>query len=421
MRTRTKNTIHESSTHAATNSNWVLTRCDSSTASGTYAVPAQGLVIISETSESMTDSLGRSHMNPCDHKKVFYTYSNPGVDVLGSDGLYVHSGLSDSFWIAQYRGGTFGISSGLRDWDYVTGHPPGWWLDMSSINETTLKNEVVEKSKQLKADVLLNLVEANQVWPAIRSLTMSLPAMAYHWKRLRKVIRTASGSYLAWKFGVSPILSDMMSIHRYLPQMGRDMKRHEDGEKSRFSTIAVPTMTYTPIDGLVGTIGPAGADYKRSQGYATKPPVIRYVLVIKPKVQYGLQLFKSLDAFASRFATSPASLAWELVPFSFVVDWFVDLRGVLGAIDRTLGFSPYEVYSFSRSLSYSTKTDYFHKQLHSCNGSVITDGKCLETEFNRYIRTGASAELMPSWSPRFGKNQAGISAALIAQKLSQLR
>lgn len=420
MRTRSRNTILESATHVATNSNWVLNRCNSSTASGTYAVPAQGLVIISAVSESISDELGKGKCNPCDHKRAFYAYKNPGVDVLGSDGMYYHGGLSDPFWINQYRLGNI-VHPTRRDWDATSGSPPGWSIDESHINEVSLKNDVEEKAAQLKADVLLNLVEANQIWPSISSLASSLPNMARDWSKIRKLVKTASGSYLAWKFGVSPILSDMMNIQRFVPQIGRDFKRHVTAQSSRFSSQATPIWSYGYEDSLIGSIGPMGQDRRISQGIPLKSPSIRYVLVVKPKVQYGSSLFKTIDYFTSRFASSPASLLWEKIPFSFVVDWFVDLRGVLKAVDNSVGFSPYEIVSFSRSSSYSVRTEYFHKQLHSCDGSTITDGLCLETEFSRYTRSRITSGSLPTYAPRFGKNQAAISAALISQMLAKTR
>jgi hypothetical protein len=36
--------------------------------------------------------------------------------------------------------------------------------------------------------------------------------------------------------------------------------------------------------------------------------------------------------------TNPALIAWELVPFSFVVDWFLPIGGWLESLDATLGF-----------------------------------------------------------------------------------
>jgi hypothetical protein len=129
------------------------------------------------------------------------------------------------------------------------------------------------------------------------------------------------------------------------------------------------------------------------------------------------QLSQAVAFASSRFATSPADLAWELVPFSFVVDWLVDVSGVLRLIDKILGFSPYEVVAFTRTHSYTLSTEAFLDVFTPCGGGKI--GTYFSThEYKFYERSLASATALLSWNPRFGKNQALISAALITQALT---
>lgn len=54
-------------------------------------------------------------------------------------------------------------------------------------------------------------------------------------------------------------------------------------------------------------------------------------------------------SLASVGITNPALIAWELVPFSFVVDWALPVGSWLESLDATLGFS---VQSYSESLRY---------------------------------------------------------------------
>jgi hypothetical protein len=271
-------------------------------------------------------------------------------------------------------------------------------------------NNVLEYARQLKADVLLNVVEANQIWPSIKSLATSLPNMARNWRDLRNVLKSASGGYLAYKFGVSPILSDLMNVHRYLPRMREDVVRHQKQQARRFSVTAELPCTYTAPMPNMGF-----------KGDVVTPPVLRFVLVVKPKTKYHTELFARIDHFVSRFATSPASLAWELVPFSFVVDWFVDLRGVLNAVDNVVGSSPYEIVSFTRSFSYHLESSFQLQNFSACDGtSVIQTWPRCTSEMKHYERSLVSNNHSISWIPQFGKSQAAISAALISQKLSQL-
>jgi hypothetical protein len=44
-------------------------------------------------------------------------------------------------------------------------------------------------------------------------------------------------------------------------------------------------------------------------------------------------------SLASSGISNPASLAWELLPFSFVVDWFLPVGGWIDSLDALLGYS----------------------------------------------------------------------------------
>jgi hypothetical protein len=363
--------------------------------------------------ETIEDSLGRGKANACNHTKNWYKIPVPtfGSFVAGGVGptsVDVYSNFP-LLWYADYMF----TSSGLTD-------TSGWSNNIGTIDENAMKNDVLENAKGLKADVLLNLVEANQVWPSLTSLAGSLPNMAKNWKSLRKLIKTASGSFLAWKFGVSPILSDVMAINRYMPKMGSDLKRHRDSEKSRFSVSRVVTWTHTPANINVGNNNGYPAYVVSNQGRVTRTPMIRYVLTVEPTTHYMTGFFQKLDFVVRRFATSPASLLWEKIPFSFVVDWFVDIRGALNALDSGLGFAPYKIVSFTRSYQAGIATDCFVDQINPCTGSVCSTMQVRTSEREFYERTPVQGSSIVTLNPRFGKSQAGISAALISQQLSKL-
>jgi hypothetical protein len=306
-------------------------------------------------------------------------------------------------------------------WDVTLSNtlPPRWAIG-TPPDESQAKNILLDRASQLKADVLLNVVEANQIWPSVRSLSESLPKMAAHWWELRKVLKTASAAFLAWKFGVSPILSDVMKVTRGLEKLKSEVQRHADGEKIRFSMALPVNFVHSSGSYIQGTLN-GYPSYKLScQGRQLDPGTIRYVLVVKPKTKYHTSFFQKADFAMSRFASSPASLAWELVPFSFVIDWFVDLRGALNKLDNVLGTVPYEVVSFTRSFSYGLGEDHFLETMSPCNGGTINSFKSAVVECKHYERSNVSGGNSVSWQPRFGKNQAAISAALITQALLKI-
>lgn len=376
--------------------------------------------------EIITDGLGKSQAHNVVHKRHRVLINkDPSAHMQGigpSGGKYGYDvEQTPNYWTYEHSL----IHASCISWDLFSSNcpkvPPRWIIDTSQINEAGLKEDCLERAYGLKADVMLNLVEANQIWPAIKSLTGCIGEISYNWKRIRKVIRTASGAYLAWKFGISPILSDVMAIDRYLPKLAADIKRHQNGDKTRVSAKAIIPAQYSPylaqsyLNGMV-------ASSRVSQGRVTRTPEVRYVLVVKPTVHYQTELFNSLDLCMRRFATSPAQLAWEKIPFSFMVDWLVDVRGTLRYVDNIVRKPPYEVVSFTRSFGYGVDVDSFWQRRSPCPGNaVLHDAPAGTSQCSYYERSVVSdTASLPFLKPRFGKNQAGITAALIAQKITSL-
>jgi hypothetical protein len=413
MRTRTRNVVLDSLVLTNTSFTGPYQYCNGSVATPTFGI-APSNTPTETLNEAITDSLGRGKVNRVFHYK-HHLKMTPKVSTIsyfdpGGGGANVtHGPIPNPMTYLATR------VANHQGWSKNSSMPGGYTTDYSNLDDNKMVLDLLERAKQLKADVLLNLVEANQIWPSIKSLSTSLPAMAANWKDLRSVIRTASGAYLAWKFGVSPILSDFMNIQRYLPRLEQDVVRHGKQQASRFSiTAEFPCMYAQP------TSTEAYVRYVTA-GRALKAPTVRYVLVVKPKTKYHTSFFKKADLVLSRFASSPASLAWEKVPFSFVVDWFVDLRGSLNKLDSLLGSEPYEVVGFSRSFSFHLQSEFSYVNINGCTGGDLWLSPQAQSEYKYYERIPVSGgSITPVWRPRFGKNQAGISAALISQQLSKL-
>lgn len=421
MRTRTRNIVQRSRTTAVVPVDVYRYECGGPLIVSAISTPVETFSL-DGFDEIIKDGLGKGQSHDCYHRRYSYVTNDTG-------NVYRFPNAGSPPAVEDYYSDWHVLKdctshSSLLSWDVsnVSANPPRWTINVAP-DEAALKASVMNKAKALTADVLLNIVEANQIWPSIRSLAGCLPEMAYHWTRhdLRKVIKTASDGYLAWKFGVSPILSDIMSIHRYLPKMKRDIAKHNAGGSYRYAATCNGTASFLPND-ATSLYGSVVISKRTQQGLLSAAPNVRYVLVVKPVVKYQTALFASIDSVLSRFASSPASLAWEKIPFSFVVDWFVDLQGALSKLDKMVGFEPYQVISFTRSFSYSLQTQSFIDRYSPCNGTLIQSKMCMSADYKHYERslvtTGANAI---RWSPRFGKNQAGISAALIAQQLFKLR
>lgn len=375
--------------------------------------------------ETMSDEIGKNTAHYVKHRRRTLAASGdcPGPLIhQNSTAGHLETPLLSPRWPAYHRSYTNGAISAwdVNDVQNLNAAPAKWTIvQPDSAMESVLKENVLRSARGLKADILLDIIQASMLWPAIKDLIHYLPAMAANWKRARTLVKTSSNAYLAWKFGIGPVISDVMKVNRYLSKMGDDIRRHVNGDRSRYSQLAMlqTTTDETPrIETIYGqtyvTINPSFR--------VLKAPQVRYVLVVEPNGDITDPTLKGIDRVLSRFATSPATLAWELIPFSFVSDWFLDVRGALRAIDDMLGFNPYKIISFTRSFSYELQTAVNYTVHNTCSGSVVKSLYGGTVEFKHYERRVVSSD--PSWivwKPRYGENQAGITAALIGQRLKK--
>lgn len=237
-------------------------------------------------------------------------------------------------------------------------------------------------------------------------------------RQFRTAASRASGAYLAWKFGIAPIIQDAVRVHKSLRTLKEEYTRHVQGATLRTVAFYRPEVAFDGSDRVRYSLNGHPASVVYHQYRSITAPIVRYVLITRPKRQYKTELFKKLDFALSRFATSPATLAWELVPFSFMLDWLVDLRGVARAVDDLIGFDPVDIVSFTRSYGYHVSTETYHSYMNSCDGVPLFRRPLARVEYKHYERslvsTGGSP---PRVRPRLGKSQAAITAALIGQFL----
>jgi hypothetical protein len=126
-------------------------------------------------------------------------------------------------------------------------------------------------------------------------------------------LRNISNAWLSWHYGIAPILSD---IHAILEIIGQ-----KDKQPRWFVDIDQPDDSFElPV--------------------SSNPDRVYY----KGKVKRGVRLravFTLTDPFIFELwrygLTNPLAIAWELIPLSFVFDWFVHLGGFLEGLQRPLG------------------------------------------------------------------------------------
>ena len=121
-------------------------------------------------------------------------------------------------------------------------------------------------------------------------------------KGISGVIKGASNKWLSYTYGLKPLLNDVYSSIRALAE-GPEVNLIKL-ERASFGQPIWVSHSYSPADGVLYTNQLSG----------------RFKCVSEVRFEIKNPLLRSLDKLG---LLNPASIAWELVPFSFVVDWFV--------------------------------------------------------------------------------------------------
>lgn len=113
---------------------------------------------------------------------------------------------------------------------------------------------------------------------------------------------------------------------------------------------------------------------------------------------------------------NPATVAWELVPYSFVIDWFVNVSDVLGSATDYMGLTLMD--PFYTTLSRDRVT-YRYEKIYgsSAVGSVVKTGTFLGVRVQRTIGPppGPTLKMRPAWDMSWRRGLAAIS--LLIQKM----
>lgn len=145
-------------------------------------------------------------------------------------------------------------------------------------------------------------------------------------RKHRNVVRTAageaSGLWLEYWFGWSPSISDMFTAYSILTASPKGGRRHFGSSGSRLPHAARESGTSTTRREVTG------------QGFR----MCKTGATVK-LVNYNAAVRASLGL------SNPLTIAWELVPFSFVVDWFTQYGNTLEAMTDFAGFELMDPYT----------------------------------------------------------------------------
>jgi hypothetical protein len=220
------------------------------------------------------------------------------------------------------------------------------WITYSSGERIALeyeaKQKCLAKARDLKVHLPVLLGEGRQTVSMLAQTARTLGRAYRNFRRGRfkqaarelgipTPSKTASNHWLAYQYGWMPLLSDAAGAYRLLTQGLVDPTRGP-----RFSVKAKASMGKSGTQTYVGIGSPWG-------GNST------YKLENKTTAHAGLLLEVTLQAQGLQSVGlgryDPLTTAWELTPFSFVFDWFVDIGGFLESLSALEGYTVLAGYS----------------------------------------------------------------------------
>lgn len=144
-------------------------------------------------------------------------------------------------------------------------------------------------------------------------------------RKHRSVVRTsageASGLWLEYWFGWSPAVNDLHSAYRVLTSQKQRGTRTDGTSGSR-----LPLMT-------ADVTGPS----------ACRSTSVEGIYLVKTGATYKL-VNPNAAIRTSLGLNNPLAIAWEVVPFSFVVDWFTQFGNCISAMTDFAGFELTDAY-----------------------------------------------------------------------------
>jgi hypothetical protein len=236
---------------------------------------------------------------------------------------------------------------------------------------------------------------------AARNLGVGVPKRAHsRFKKSypRRQSEAVSQAWLELQYGWKPLLSD---VYGAAEQLAKQSNRPIYQKVTARQTLTVPLSYRT----------------KSLQGKATSETVRRGTA--KATVIYSCVYVISSPNIAGAKEmglTNPALLAWELLPFSFVADWFMPIGGYLGTLDATLGCTFSHGYkSVFQSANSESYVSFNGIDNYSVMQNVFWSSRAEDVRYERTTLSGFPSPALPSFKNPASLLHAANAIALLTQ------
>jgi len=280
-------------------------------------------------------------------------------------------------------------STGLITWDND---------DQNLANARALDelNESIRGSTDLSIDAF-QLDKTLALRKDIGKVVSSLLKIKRNPANWRLFTNTTSSVWLQWVYGIKPTLQSIHDIVHHTSNFYQEEGIMFKGRGTVKRSVAVPDDNVPDIS-FQGT----------TQCSTSRRCEIKCFLCIPNN---------SLTNIARLTSLNPASIAWELMPFSFVVDWFVNIGGYVRNLETALIYQRYFKYGY-QTISYSHSATYNYTRRHSwLPATGVISGTGSWRGMSRSELSGFPRPQLPSLNTTLGSGRLLNAAALLGSFL----
>lgn len=272
-----------------------------------------------------------------------------------------------------------------------------------AVSESILDSltiSAVSRLKESMLDVLTTLAEMRDLVQLYRTTASRLQHLAFRLARIARAMharyarrrrRRIGGRWFRRNRDPASIFAQLWLEYRYawLPMI----YTIQDALRALESSIQEGAL-------ITGTARQTESISNSKTVVTTAAPDATYTTttVINGSRQYTVKAYGRINSTTStKFAFDPLITGWELIPFSFVVDWFI------GVGDFIQAWSPFSGVD-ALGISASTVTEYTDENYHNQSWSGINSlgsytGCKNKLEVKEYVRSPRGVPALPTWNP----------------------
>lgn len=196
-------------------------------------------------------------------------------------------------------------------------------------------NRLLSKIKEEKVNLALMLLEYRETARMFEQLANNVHTMYRGIKsgRLKSLLHKGAcgtpSTWLLYRYGITPLASDVAGIRDVL-ESGLDTPLRRTYRISKHGTDVSSRKLFFSGK-TVGSV------------HTFRDTHLRHFA----NVEYTSANLKGLTQLG---LTNPALLAWEVIPYSFVIDWFVNIGDYLSSLDALTGVSRIAAQKITKSV-----------------------------------------------------------------------